>query len=79
MIHHLIKLRCVEFYIEGIDQIYHRISLENDLLENLNFLNLEKLQALTSIAHIAQKFPNIITTNDLQMIQSGVYSGKILN
>lgn len=52
-----IKLKCLEFYIESLDQILKRFPMKNNLLQEFEFLNPEKvrLKKINSIAHIPGK------------------------
>lgn len=67
---HNFQMRCLDFMIEGVDQIYQRIPLQDTVLQNLSFLNPDKVESLPSLAHIASSFPNIISLDEIQNLDT---------
>jgi hypothetical protein len=68
----IFRLRCLDFYVETCSQILQRFPLENNILENLNFLDPQtvKTGSIASISHISSIFHHLISTN-LQHVDTG--------
>lgn len=65
-----VKLKCLEFYIESINQILSRFPLKNSVLKKLEFLNPDNVmnRKIASISDIFVHFPNLI--EDIQEVDS---------
>ncbi|CAG9828139.1 unnamed protein product [Diabrotica balteata] len=61
-----VKLKCLEFYIESIEQILKRFPLKSSVFKYFEFLNPEivKNRTISSISQVAKYFPNLI--NNIQ-------------
>jgi hypothetical protein len=61
----IFRLRCLDFYVETCSQILQRFPLENNILENLNFLDPQtvKTGSIASISNISSIFHHLISTN----------------
>lgn len=66
------RLRCLDFYLEGCQQIINRFPLKNNILKEFEFLNPEevKLGNISSLVNIAALFPNLIKDTDLQSLDT---------
>lgn len=69
---HFFRLRCLEFYVEACNQIVQRFPLKNNPLSKFIFLDptIVKSGSIQSIVDVAILFPNIISENLLQKLDT---------
>ena len=69
---HNFRLRCLEFYIEGVSQILKRIKLSDPVLQNLGAMDPQSIlkKTVKSIVPLACQFPNMVAVEDLNGLDS---------
>ncbi|XP_050316342.1 uncharacterized protein LOC126750689 [Anthonomus grandis grandis] len=67
----MVKLRCLDFYIESVEQILSRFPLKNSVFQKLEFLDPEvvKSRKIRSISNFSMLFQNLIPA-DMQVIDN---------
>lgn len=65
-------LKCLDFFVEGCSQILNRFPLRNNILKKMTFLDPEivKNGSVGSIADIVSNFPNLISNEEIQTIDT---------
>lgn len=70
----LVKLKFLEFYREELDQLFKKFPMKNNILEKLQFINLDDLERskkINSTAYISLKLDNFgINQGDLQSLNN---------
>lgn len=66
------KLKCLDFFIEGAKQIKKRYDFSNDVIKEMQFLDphVVKSRKINSLVALAVKFPNLISVNELQQLDT---------
>ncbi|KAG0442935.1 hypothetical protein HPB47_015472 [Ixodes persulcatus] len=69
---HFFRLRCLDFYIESIEQILKRVPFRESTLSNLEFLDpiVARTRSAPSAAPLARAFPNVISGESLQSLDT---------
>jgi hypothetical protein len=67
---HILRARCLDFYIEGATQIQNRFDFSSSVLQNMELLNPHVIfnEDRESIMPLATHFPNLVTKNNLQAL-----------
>jgi hypothetical protein len=67
---HNLRVRCLDFYIEGATQIQNRFDFSSTVLQNMALLNPHVIfnEYRESIMPLATHFPNLVTKNNLQAL-----------
>jgi hypothetical protein len=67
---HILRARCIDFYIEGAIQIQNRFDFCSTVLQNMGLLNPHVIfnEDRESIMPLATHFPNLVTKNNLQAL-----------
>ncbi|KAH9360390.1 hypothetical protein HPB48_008384 [Haemaphysalis longicornis] len=66
------RLRCLEFYIESVDQILNRVPFQEETVANLELLDpvIARTGSAPSIAPLAAAFPNVLGLDSLQTLDT---------
>ena len=64
----VLKLRCLDFYIEGASQILQRFNLRDSVLTNLKALDTQSvlMKTVPSVAPLAAQFHNLVPEKRLK-------------
>jgi hypothetical protein len=67
---HILRARCLDFYIEGATQIQNRFDFSSSVLQNMELLNPHVIfnEDRESIMPLTTHFPNLVTKNNLQAL-----------
>lgn len=62
------KVRCLDFYIEGVQQLFKRFPFDDNVLQRLEALDpsVVRNKSISSVVELAMRFPNIIGEDELQ-------------
>lgn len=67
------RTRCLQFYIEACSQIMRRFNLKSEsskIFKDLSILDPSQMSKFKSVAPIAAKFPNLVSENDLNILDA---------
>ncbi|KAJ4426947.1 hypothetical protein ANN_26746 [Periplaneta americana] len=66
------KVRCLDFFIEGAQQLFKRFSFGDTVIKDLEALdpNCVRNKKISSIANLASNFPNLVKDDDLQELDT---------
>lgn len=69
---HMLRTRCLDFFVESCVQINSRFDFNNDIFKNLSIIDPVNVVAgaIPSIVPLAQNFPNLITGNEIQILDN---------
>lgn len=64
------KLRILDFYVEGVSQIFKRFAFKDEVFKHLEILDpiVAKSNTYLSLAPLASRFPNLVEEADLQKL-----------
>lgn len=69
---HLLRTRCLDFFVEACIQINLRFDFNNEILQNMRIINpLDVIEKkFSTIIPLAKNFPNLVNENDLQILDT---------